>query len=339
MTEDAPVESDRVPGAPHPRETATLVGQDAAVAQFHAAATSGRLHHGWLITGPRGTGKATLAWRIARWLLAGAGSPDLSVPPDHPIARRLLALSEPRLHLVRRSLDDKGRLRGEIVVDDMRRLLSFFQLSAVEGGRRVAIIDAADDMNPNAANALLKLLEEPPRDALLLLVAHRPARLLPTIRSRCRELRLAPLSPGDMARALAPLEVQGDAARLAALSGGSVGEALRLAGQDGLDRYAQLVALFSRHPDMDRHAAAAFAQGAAGRPGAEGDPFDLTMTLIELFLARAARSGLLGPPLPEAAPQESATLPHVPGRPRRAALGLRAGRAVGARPRGAGGQS
>lgn len=311
MTEDAPVESDRVPGAPHPRETATLVGQDAAVAQFHAAATSGRLHHGWLITGPRGTGKATLAWRIARWLLAGAGSPDLSVPLNHPVARRLLALSEPRLHLVRRSLDDKGRLRGEIVVDDMRRLLSFFQLSAVEGGRRVAIIDAADDMNPNAANALLKLLEEPPRDALLLLVAHRPARLLPTIRSRCRELRLAPLSPGDMARALAPLEVQGDAARLAALSGGSVGEALRLAGQDGLDRYAQLVALFSRHPDMDRHAAAAFAQGAAGRPGAEGDPFDLTMTLIELFLARAARSGLLGPPLPEAAPQESATFARM----------------------------
>lgn len=312
MTDNAePIESDRVPGAPHPRETAVLVGHDAAVAQFHAAAVSGRLHHGWLITGPRGTGKATLAWRIARWLLAGADSPDLSVPPDHPVARRLLALSEPRLHLVRRSLDDKGRLRGEIVVDDMRRLLSFFQLSAVEGGRRIAIIDAADDMNPNAANALLKLLEEPPRDALLLLVAHRPARLLPTIRSRCRELRLAPLSPADMARALAPFDIPGDAGRLAALSGGSVGEALRLAGQGGLDRYAQLVALFARHPDMDRHAAAGFAQAAAGRPGAEGDPFDLTMTLLELFLARAARSGLLGPPSPEAAPDEAAVLARL----------------------------
>ena len=122
---DAPVESDRVPGAPHPRETRRLVGQDGAVAAFAGAAAAGRLHHGWLITGPRGTGKATLAWAIARWLLAEADTPDLSVPEDHPVARRLRALSEPRLHLVRRSIDDKGRLRGEIVVEDIRKLLSF----------------------------------------------------------------------------------------------------------------------------------------------------------------------------------------------------------------------
>ena len=194
---DAPVESDRVPGAPHPRETRRLVGQDGAVAAFAGAAAAGRLHHGWLITGPRGTGKATLAWAIARWLLAEAGTPDLSVPEDHPVARRLRALSEPRLHLVRRSIDDKGRLRGEIVVEDIRKLLSFFHMSAAEGGRRIAIIDAADDMNTAAANAVLKMLEEPPEGAVLLLVAHQPARLLPTIRSRCRKLLLPPL-PEDV---------------------------------------------------------------------------------------------------------------------------------------------
>ncbi|HRO15195.1 MAG TPA: DNA polymerase III subunit delta', partial [Paracoccus sp. (in: a-proteobacteria)] len=195
MTDDAPIESDRVPGAPHPRETPRVIGQDAAIAAFSAAAASGRLHHGWLLTGPRGTGKATLAWAIARWLLAGADTPDLSVPPDNPVARRVLALSEPRLHLVRRGTDDKtGRLRAEITVDDIRRLLSFFHLSAAEGGRRVAIIDAADDMNTAAANAVLKMLEEPPRDAVLLLIAHQPARLLPTIRSRCRRLALRPLT-------------------------------------------------------------------------------------------------------------------------------------------------
>ncbi|WP_134726099.1 DNA polymerase III subunit delta' [Paracoccus luteus] len=312
MTDDAAPEPDRVPGAPHPRETPRVFGQNSAIADFAGAALSRRLHHGWLITGPRGTGKATLAWAMARWLLAGGTAPDLSVAPDHPVARRVLALSEPRLHLVRRGADEKtGRLRAEITVDEIRRLLSFFQMSAAEGGRRVAIIDAADEMNPSAANAVLKLLEEPPRDAVLLLVAHQPARLLPTIRSRCRELRLAPLSPDAMAAALGPLDVAGDPARLAALAGGSVGEALRLAGQDGLERYQQIVDLFATLPRMDRPRAAALADAAGGRASAAGDPFDLTMTLLDRFLARAARAGLMGPPLPEAADGEGAALARL----------------------------
>lgn len=316
-----PIEPDRVPGAPHPRETIRIVGQDQAVGGFLDSVASGRLHHAWLLTGPRGTGKATLAWAIARWLLAGNDSAtgsesgaggDLFIDPDDPVARRIRALSEPRLHLVRRSVDDKtGRLRADIVVDDIRRLLSFFRMTAAEGGRRVAIIDAADEMNTAAANALLKMLEEPPQGAVLLLVSHQPARLLPTIRSRCRELRLAPLSPDAMAEALEPLDVPGDAARLAALAGGSVGEALRLAGQDGLDRYGQLVALLTGIPAMDRLRAAAFADAAAGRASDGGDPFDLTMTLIDRFLTRAARAGLMGPPLPEAADGESALLARL----------------------------
>ena len=312
MSDDPPLESDRVPGAPHPRETPRVIGQDAAIASFLDAAEAGRLHHGWLLTGPRGTGKATLAWAIARWLIAGGDTAGLAVPPDHPVSRRLLALSEPRLHLVRRGTDDKtGRLRAEITVDDIRRLLSFFHMSAAEGGRRVAIIDAADDMNPAAANAVLKMLEEPPKDAVLLLVAHQPARLLPTIRSRCRELRLSPLSPDDMQAALAPLDVAGDPARLATLAGGSVGEALRLSGQDGLQRYEEIVRLFATLPRMDRPRAAALAEAAGARPGAEGDPFDLTMTLLDRFLSRAARAGLMGAPLPEAADGEAETLSRI----------------------------
>ena len=312
MTDAPPIESDRVPGAPHPRETPRLIGQDAAIAAFAETAATGRMHHGWLITGPRGTGKATLAWAIARWLIADAATPDLSVPPDHPVARRMLAMSEPRLHLVRRGVDDKtGRLRAEITVDDIRRLLSFFHMSAAEGGHRVAIIDAADDMNPAAANAVLKMLEEPPKGGVLLLVAHQPARLLPTIRSRCRELRLMPLDPDDMQAALAPLDVPGDPARLAALAGGSVGEALRLAGQDGLDRYAQILRLFATLPRMDRPQAAALADAAGGRATADGDPFDLTMTLLDRFLSRAARTGLMGAPLPEAADGEAKTLTRI----------------------------
>ncbi|PZO66450.1 MAG: DNA polymerase III subunit delta' [Paracoccus denitrificans] len=305
-------EPDRVPGAPHPRETAQLVGQDAAIADFIGASRSGRMHHGWLISGPRGTGKATLAWTIARWLLSDAASDDLSVDPEDPVARRLRALSEPRLHLVRRPVDEKtGRISAQITVEEIRRLLSFFHMSAAEGGRRVAIIDAADDLNTAAANALLKLLEEPPQDAVLLLVAHQPARLLPTIRSRCRELRLQPLAAEDMAIALGPMAVEGDPVRLGALAAGSVGDALRLSGQDGLAVYQQIVDLFATLPRMDRGRAAKLSEAAAVRPGPDGDPFDLVVGLLDRFLSRAARAGLLGPPLPEVADGEGALLARI----------------------------
>lgn len=309
--EDIP-EPDRVPGAPHPRHTARVIGQDHAISEFVDAARSGRLHHAWMLTGPRGVGKATLAWAIARWMLSGADSDDLSVPSDSPEARRIAALSEPRLQLIRRPWDDKaGRLSAQITVDEIRRLLSFFHMSSAEGGRRIAIIDAADDMNTAAANALLKILEEPPKDALILMVTHQPARLLPTIRSRCRTLRLSPLNPTQMASVLADLGIDEDADPLAALSDGSVGEALRLAGQDGLGRFQQLVDLFGSLPRMDRLAASKFADGAAGRAGADGDPFDLTITLLDRFLTRAARAGLMGPPLPQAANGEGALLTRL----------------------------
>ncbi|MGR3749267.1 DNA polymerase III subunit delta' [Paracoccus sp. R12_2] len=309
--EDIP-EPDRVPGAPHPRMTRRIIGQDHAIAEFIEAERSGRFHHAWLLTGPRGVGKATLAWAIARWLLSGAASDDLSVPEGDPAARRLAALSEPALQLIRRPWDDKAsRLRAEITVDEIRRLLSFFHMSATDGGRRIAIVDAADEMNTAAANALLKVLEEPPRDGLILMVAHQPARLLPTIRSRCRTLRLNPLTPDQMTEALSGLGISEDAEALAALSGGSVGEALRLSGQDGLARYQQIVDLFGTLPRMDRLAAARLADAAAGRANADGDPFDLMVTLLDRFLTRTARAGLMGAPLPQAARHEGALMARI----------------------------
>ncbi len=309
--EDIP-EPDRVPGAPHPRHTLRVIGQDQPARDFIDAARGGRLHHAWLLTGPRGVGKATLAWAIARWLLAGMPGDGLTVAPDDPAARRIAALSEPGLQLIRRPWDDKaGRLSAQITVDEIRKLLSFFHMSAAEGGRRIAIIDAADDMNTAAANALLKVLEEPPKDALILIIAHQPAGLLPTIRSRCRTLRLSPLTPPQMGGILSGLGIDDDADALAALSDGSVGEALRLAGQGGLDRYQTLIDLFATLPRLDRLTAAKFADGAAGRAGADGDPFDLTMTLLDRFLARTARAGLLGPPLPQAARGEGALMARI----------------------------
>ncbi|MBW4975862.1 DNA polymerase III subunit delta' [Roseovarius mucosus] len=318
-------EPDRVEGAPHPRETVQLVGQSAAEAEFLEAFNTGRLHHGWLITGPRGVGKATLAWRIARFLLAtplvqdeglfGAPPPPatLDVAPDHPVARRLLALSDPGLFLLRRGPTDKGdRLAAEIRVSEVRKLGNFFALSAADGGRRVVIVDAADDLNTQAANAILKMLEEPPARTVLLLISHQPSGLLPTIRSRCRTLRLAPLGPQEMALALdqAGIAPEGDPAALAELSGGSVGAAVRLLNLGGLKLYAELVALMESLPRLDRPRALRLAEAAATR-GAE-DRLDLLFSLTDLLLARLARTGATGqPPSAEAAAGEAAMLARL----------------------------
>ena len=319
-------EPDRVEGAPHPRETPRLFGQGAAERAFLDAYASGRLHHGWMLTGPQGVGKATLAWAIARFLLAqpadeegglfGEAPPapeSLAVPADHPVARRVAALSEPGLFLLRRGPRDDGKaLSAQIRVDEVRKLKGFFSLSAAEGGRRVVIVDAADDLNVNAANALLKLLEEPPPRATLLLVAHQPARLLPTIRSRCRELRLLPLAPEDMRAALeqAGVEVAPEEAQaLAELSGGSVGAALRLSSLGGVTLYGDLLRVLESLPRLDRGAALALSERAAGR-GAE-PVRDLLIELLDLALLRLARTGATGAPPPEAVPGEAATLARL----------------------------
>ncbi len=319
MSGDDIPEPDRVEGAPHPRDTARLIGQGAAEADFLDAYGSGRLHHAWLLSGPRGVGKATLAWRIARFLLATPdagdgglfGDPEpmpltLDTPADHPVARRIHAGSEPGLFVLRRAWDDeKKRLKTVITVDEVRRMRSFLQLSSTDGGRRVVIVDPADEMNVAAANALLKMLEEPPHGVTFLIVTHQPSRLLPTIRSRCRDLRLVTLPPSELAVAMqaAGTEAADDAA-IAALAGGSVGEAIRLANLDGLPTYAAIVTLFSGLPRFDRPAALKLAESAAQR-GAE-ERLALLLDLLGLFLARLARAGALGHQGPDAAPDEGA---------------------------------
>ena len=322
MSDDI-LEPDRTPGAPHPRDTARLIGQSAAEAGFLDAYRAGRLHHAWMITGPRGVGKATLAWRIARFLLAtpdddgGMFAPPppvtLDIDPASPVVRRIAAQSESRLTLLRRPYDDKtARLRTEITVDEVRKMKSFFTLSAADGGRRVAIIDAVDELNTSAANALLKLLEEPPPRVTLLLISHQPARLLPTIRSRCRELRAVPLASADLADALSQAGgdvTPDDRIRLAELAGGSVGEAFRLTNLDGLKLYGVLIALFATLPRLDRPRAQALADAGSGK-GTEAQ-FDLIVTLIDLFLARLARAGTLGESPLEAARGEAALLARL----------------------------
>ncbi len=327
MSDTGHPEPDVIEGAPHPRATQTLLGQAAAEASFLQAFTTGRLHHGWLISGPRGVGKATLAWRLARFLLAtpdddggmfAAPPPEtLDIAPDHPVSRRIAALSEPRLFLLRRAYDEKkAKLQDVISVDEVRKMKSFFTLSAADGGRRVAIVDAVDEMNPAAANALLKLLEEPPKAVTMFLVSHQPARLLPTIRSRCRELRLGPLSAADLSDALTmaggAVEPQ-DRVALAELAGGSVGEAFRMTNLEGLSLYSRITTLMASLPRLDRVQALALAEAGAGR--GQDAQFDLIVSLLDLFLARLARAGTIGTCPPEAAPNEAVLLARLSPNP------------------------
>ena len=326
---DALPEPDRVEGAPHPRETLHLLGQSAAEAEFLDAYNSGRMHSGWMITGPRGIGKATLAWKIATFLLAereddglfGDTPPpptSLDVSPDNPDALLVQSGAHPRLTVIRRPYNyDTKKLRQEITVDAVRGLKTFFHMSAADGGRRVVIVDAADEMNRNAANAILKELEEPPANTTILLVAHQPSGLLPTIRSRCRSLRCAPLGTQDLHAALTQAGFETpNAEALATLAEGSAGDAIRILQHDGLPLYADLVRLFSGLPRMDRPHAIKLAEACAGR-GAEAR-YAMTIDLIDHFIARTARAGLMGAPDTQGAAQEALLLAKLSPTPRAA---------------------
>jgi DNA polymerase-3 subunit delta' len=286
------VESDRLEGTPHPRETVALVGQGSAERALLEAYRSGRLHHAWIIGGAEGIGKATLAYRMAKFVLTNPDhrqthkAEDLAVAPDFPAARQVVSQSHVDLAVLRRVWNDKSKsLYANIRVDDARRLLPFFGSTAGAGGWRIAIIDSADDMARESANALLKLLEEPPPRALFLLVSHQPGRLIATIRSRCRSLHLAPLSPEDTLRAarlarpdLGPAVLQ----KSVAISQGSVRRAIILAEGEGVALQESLAAILDRLPDLDVAAAHALADRCAGKRGEEN--FALILAFLEDWL-------------------------------------------------------
>ncbi len=241
--------------APAPRENPCLLGHAAAEAVTDEAIRAGRIHHAWLLTGPEGIGKATLAYRFARRLLAGPNAPAASVnDPASPVFRRVAAGTHADLLTIEREWDDKRkRLRSEIVVDSARGVADFLRLTPAEGGWRLVIVDGAEHLNRNAANALLKVLEEPPPRAVLLLVCASPGRLLPTIRSRCRRLRLGELGPLAMDRVLTRCLPNMDAAgrtALAALSDGSPGRAVALAEEQGVEIAALVSDVLRAAPNL-----------------------------------------------------------------------------------------
>jgi DNA polymerase III subunit delta' len=250
-----------------PRETTVLHGQAAAERSLLEAYRGRRFHHAWLIAGPAGIGKATLAYRMARFVLshpdprapAVQKATSLHVDADHPVARRIAAQGHGDLLVLERTINEKtNKLRQDIQVDDVRRTVTFFGSTAGEGGWRVAIVDAVDELNPAGANALLKILEEPPRRAVLLLVSHSAAHVLPTIRSRCRLLALRPLQAPDVARAAATaIGEDAEAADIkaaAAVADGSVRRALALLDGEALDLRGRITALLELLPTLDPRA-------------------------------------------------------------------------------------
>jgi DNA polymerase III subunit delta' len=324
-------DSDTENAIPSPRANPDLVGHEAAELELERLYRSKRLPHAILLAGPRGIGKATLAFRFARFLLtrgeAKQAAPEmfgasgvetgLAVDPDSGVFRRVAAGGHADLLTVERAWDPRRkRLRGEIVVEDTREIAAFFRLTAAEEGWRVVILDGAEEMNRNAANAVLKILEEPPDRALLLLVSHNPGRLLPTIRSRCRRLILTPLSVPLATQLLRRYRPQLDAAEaeaLASLTGGSIGGALELADAGGLDLYRSLIELLAHAPAIELGQLHGLTDRLA-RTDAE-DAHRASEKLLSQFLARLAVAAARGyRAAEEIVAGESAAMQRLAGR-------------------------
>jgi len=255
-----------------PRESARLVGQEAAETALLAALERGRLHHAWLLTGPEGVGKATFAYRAARRLLGAAPAAAyglLGAEPQDPVFRQVAGRAHPDLAVLEIG-GGEGRARKSIAVEDARGLPEFFSKSPGRAQYRVAIVDTADDLNGAAANAILKTLEEPPARGVLFLVSSRPGALLPTIRSRCRRLSFSP-PPFEAASrwltesaGLTPEQAELNLRR----ARGAPGRALRLASAGAGDIDTAARALIDRLPQIDAAAALALSDSFRGAQGA-----------------------------------------------------------------------
>ncbi|MBV9533682.1 MAG: DNA polymerase III subunit delta' [Bradyrhizobium sp.] len=259
----SPREAEPETAVPHPRETGILFGHREAETALLSAYRSGRMPHAWLIGGPPGIGKATLAYRMARFVLTHRsplapdvhGAKTLWIDPNEPVARQVAAGAHGGLLTLERTLNERGVMRTVITVDETRETISFFGSTAAVQGWRICIVDTVDELNPNAANALLKILEEPPQQSLFFLISHAPARVLATIQSRCRKLPLRALVQDDVVSAAAQAaSIDRDNPELreaAAVSEGSVARALTLLGGDAVKLRQRTAALLATLPTID----------------------------------------------------------------------------------------
>lgn len=289
---------DALSGWPMPEEQDSWVGDTAVETQLRDAYVGGRMHHAWLIGGQKGIGKATLAFRTARFILANpdptAATPgsSLSVGPDDRVFRQIAAGAHPNLLVLRRPWDDQAkRHRSELTVGEVRRIQSFFGSTAGEMGARICIVDTADELNVSAANALLKVLEEPPANGLFFLIANRPGQLLTTIRSRCRRLDLRPIPRDAVRAALAKGEPESPPAEIelaADQSSGSLRLAIEFLREEGGGTYRAFTALTSSLPKVDFEGVHALAESVAGR--GRDEVYRNFVGIVEDWLTRRLRA-------------------------------------------------
>lgn len=299
-------EVDALPGYPLPHERDRLVGHRSTEQALLDAYRSERLHHAWILGGPKGTGKATLAFRFAQFVIANpdrfgsqvAAASDLTIPADHPVARQIKAGGHPNILHLRRPWDEKGkRFKADLPVDEVRRTVTFFGTTASAKAWRICIVDAADDMNISSANALLKILEEPPERCLFLVLSHTPGRLLPTIRSRCRRLDMAPLSIEEIATGLRELATdnvpeEADLLEIAKTADGSLRSAITLLSGDGLAIAKGTRKLADDANQLDLAAVHGLANLVAAR--GQSDNWESFQHVTQLWLHEKMRSQLRG---------------------------------------------
>ncbi|MGI8724174.1 MAG: DNA polymerase III subunit delta' [Methyloceanibacter sp.] len=294
-------EPDRLEGFSVPREVDRVFGHGQAIQEFEDALHSRRMHHAWLLAGPEGVGKATLAYQFARALLLPVtdGVPQgLRLAPDHAVFRKVAAQSHPNLLVLRRSWIEKTKKYSQwIGVDEVRRLRAFLGSTPGETGYRVVIVDRADELNQNAANALLKALEEPPPRTVFLLITGAEGRLPVTIRSRARILRVGALAPADLESALRAAlarddhDVEDDALNVAlSLSEGSVRRALELVSGEGIALYQEIMDLLAALPDLDAARLHRLIDKAAG----DGERVELFFSLLLGVMERLVRFSATG---------------------------------------------
>ena len=280
-----------------PRAARRLIGHGDAEAFLRGAWDGKRLAHGWLLAGPPGIGKATLAWRFVKFLQSGGVGQGLDCDPNQRVVRQIEAGAHPDCRLVRRSYKiTPRRFRTRISVEDVRDLGGLMRHTPALGGWRAVVVDAADEMNTNAANALLKLLEEPPPRTVLILVTHVPGRLPPTIRSRCQRLMMRPLTDSEVLTVLRekrPELAAAEAEALARLAGGSPGRAIVLADAGGVEIHTRLSGLLAGLERADAVAIQAFADSLA--PASAEPAYRAFVDLLMTWLRKSVREAAGGP--------------------------------------------